>query len=486
MYTLSCDGFPLLDLRANDLVLVNPKVKLEVNTVGEGSFTIYKSHPYYDKLKKMKSVFEVKDDDDVIFRGRATGDTIDFDLGKAVDLEGSMAYFNDSIVRPFDFPADYERESDYISASYSGNVVKYFLQVLIENHNSQVQEFQRFKLGEVTVSDPNNYITRSNSDYASTWETLKSKLFGSSLGGYLCIRYEEDGNYIDYLSEFTEKNSQRILFGENLLNLVNKTEAVGTYSAMIPVGADGLTIASLPDGDITDDIVKSGDTIYSKKAVDEYGWIYAPPSESKWDDVTLADNLLSRSVDQLAGKGIFLANTLEATAVDLHFTDKQIMSLRIYKNVDVFSEPHEIEETVPLAKLELDLLNPQNTKIAVGETAMTLTDKTAVDLDNVVQEVNQTANNYFNSLQVKVVESVESELYPGEYRVFGKVNGLTVNLVTVEDDNANEYMFEFIPSETFTGLTITPDVRWPITPTIIPGKVHQVSILRSIGVLISA
>ena len=56
MYKLTCDGYPLLDWRDNNLILVNPKVKLEVNTVGEGSFTIHKEHPYYDKLKKLTTL----------------------------------------------------------------------------------------------------------------------------------------------------------------------------------------------------------------------------------------------------------------------------------------------------------------------------------------------------------------------------------------------------------------------------------------------
>ena len=35
MYTVKCDGFPLLDVRDEELVLVNPKLMLENNTVGE-------------------------------------------------------------------------------------------------------------------------------------------------------------------------------------------------------------------------------------------------------------------------------------------------------------------------------------------------------------------------------------------------------------------------------------------------------------------
>lgn len=376
MYRLYCDGFPLLDLRDNDLIIADPKVKLEVNTVGEGSFTIYKNHPHYDKLKKLKSVFEVTDDDGVIFRGRATGDTVDINHGMFVDLEGAMAFFNDSIVRSFNFPDDFKDDANYIAAAKSGNVVAFFLGWLIDNHNDQVQDFQKMKLGNVTVTDPNNYLGRSSDDYASTWEVMKAKLFDSSLGGYLCVRYEADGNYVDYLSEFTETNSQEIVFGENILDLKKASEASETYSAIIPIGTIGLTIAGLADRNLTDDLVKKGDTIYSKQAVAEYGWIYAPVSETTWDDVTDDANLLTKGADWLLNRAS-LMNAMEATAVDLHFTNEQIESLRIYKNVKVYSEPHGISETLPLSKLEIDLVNPQNTVIKVGRSLKSLTERTA-------------------------------------------------------------------------------------------------------------
>lgn len=406
MYYVTCDGFPLLDWRDDDLILVSPKVKLEVNTVGEGSFTIYKNHPYYDKLKKLKSVFEVSDETGVIFRGRATGDTIDFDHGMAVDLEGAMAFFNDSVVRPFHFPGDFEENADYITASESGNVIAFFLGWLIDNHNAQVEDFQKMKLGNVTVTDPNNYITRSSSGYSSTWEALKSKLFDSSLEGYLCIRYEEDGNYIDYISEFTEINSQEIVFGENILDLKDSTEASGTYSAIIPLGAADITIEGLVDGDITDDLVKSGDTIYSRSAVAEYGWVCAPTSETTWEDVTNDSNLLKKGAEWLANGGILVDHGVEVTAVDLHFTDAQIESLRIYKEVNVYSGPHGLSEKFPLSKLEIELLNPQNTKITVGKTIIPFTEKMGIqqeEVENKYSKISKTAD----EIRLEVVNKTE-------------------------------------------------------------------------------
>ena len=391
MYHIACDGYILFDPRDDELIVQSPKVNLEVNTVGEGSFYIYEDHPYYGKLKKLKSVFEISDDTGVIFRGRMTNDSRDFNDCKFVDIEGAMAYFNDSKVRPFSFPEDFIEDADYITAAESGNVIEFFLKWLINQHNSQVEEFQRFKLGNVTVTDPNNYLLRADSNYPSTWEVLKSKLFESALGGYLCIRYEADGNYIDYLSEFELTNTQEIVFGENLLDLKADSDATETYSAVLPIGAtietettdeDGNTVTnktiikidSLPDGDITDDIVKEGDIIYSKSAREEYGLIIAPVEKTTWEDVTDANNLLTKSANFLATDGMMLSETVEATAADLHFTDEQIQSFRIYRNVIVRSAPHGISRTEPLTKLGIDLQNPQNTKIVVGSARLTLTE----------------------------------------------------------------------------------------------------------------
>lgn len=389
MYKILCDGYPLLDLRDDDLIVSSPKARLESNTVGECSFTIHRNHPYFDKLKKLKSVFEVSDEYGVIFRGRMTNHSQDFDNSRFVDLEGAMAYFNDSVVRPYAFPDDWTQDEGYIAAAEGGNVVEFFLCWLIEQHNGQVEEFQRFKLGRVTVQDNsgNNYISRSDSKYPSTWATLKSKLFNSALGGYLCIRYEADGNYIDYLRDFELTNTQSITFGENLLDLNSETDATETYSAVVPIGAsieqeteDGgtinttVTISSLPDGDITEDIVKEGDMIYSRSAREEYGLIIAPVDVTTWDDVTEPNNLQSRAVNWLASDGVMVSDTVEVQAVDLHFTDSEIQSFRINRFVRVYSTPHGRSGIFPLTRLEIDLLAPQNTRITVGQTKRTLTD----------------------------------------------------------------------------------------------------------------
>lgn len=401
MYQIKCDGNIIYDVRDERLRLLSPRVDLEVNTVGSAGFTIYKDHPFYGSMSKMKSVFEISDDIGVIFRGRQTSDSVDFYKGKAVVLEGAMAFFNDSIVRPFRFPEDYAEDSGYQTAADSGgNVVEFFLSKLIENHNSQVEPFQRLKLGTVTVSDPNNYITRSSEGYSKTWDILKNSLFDSALGGYLCIRYENDGNYIDYLSDFTLTNVQEITFGKNMLDLTSDAEAAEVYSAILPIGATTESEAETNEADESEeetepetithtvtlsdtadfeesDIVKVGDTLYSKSAVNAYGWIYAPVDKSTWEDVTEVSNLLTKARQKLEGQGIMLNNTISINAADLHFTDEQIQSFRIYRKQIVNSPFHNLSAAYNLTKLSIQLAEPQNTVLTVGESQMSLIDQNA-------------------------------------------------------------------------------------------------------------
>lgn len=431
-YQIRCDEFILDDVRDDSLTVLNPVVDLEENAAGGCTFTIHKNHPYYGKMKSKKSVFEVSDEIGVIFRGRMTDNTTDFYNSKSVDLEGALTYFNDSTVRPYSFPADWSEDAEYLAAAESGNVVEFFLKWLISQHNAQVEEFQRFKLGSVTVVDNtgNNYISRSDSSYPTTWEVLKSKLFGSALGGKLCIRYEPDGNYIDYLSEYPLTNTQEIVFGENLLNLKCGSDSSATYSVVLPLGATiedeaetggekkRLTIESLADGDISEDIVKEGDIIYSRSAVEAFGRVCAPVKETTWDDVAEPGNLRTKAVTALVTNLMLVSSTIEVTALDLHFTDAQIKSFRFYRNVKVRTEPHSHNGTYQLPKLSLNLHSPQNTKITVGTTARTLTD----------------INTQKESETVQRIESAEKDIAESREQVSEVKNQLLIQQTQIMND----------------------------------------------------
>lgn len=370
MYQLNFEGFTLYDPRMEELTIRDVSVHLAVDAAGSMSFVIDHDHPFADQLTRMKGRLELLSDGLPIFRGRILSDTQGFDLERTVEAEGQLACLNDSVVPPFDFPADYEDDPAYEAAD---NVVAFWLGRLLEAHNAQVTEEQQIKLGQVTVSDPNNYITRSSTDYATTWATLTDKLSGSALGGHLLVRYEEDGTYLDYLEDYPLSNVQGITFAENLLELTDEIDATEVYTAILPVGAEGLTIANLPDGELTEDLVKEGSIIYSKAGVDKYGRIV---SVQTWDDVTEAANLRTKAMELLAQSGVLPLRTISVTAVDLHCTDSAIAALRVGRYTQVTSAPHGLDVRYALTTLEPDILDPGNTRITLGASVQTMTDRT--------------------------------------------------------------------------------------------------------------
>lgn len=370
MYQLNFNGFQLYDPRLEALTIRDVSVHLAVDEAGSLSFTIDHDHPFVGQLTRLKGRLELLADGLPIFRGRILSDVQNFDLSRTVEAEGQLACLNDSIVPPFDFPADYEGNPEYEGAD---NVVAFWLGKLLEAHNAQVTDEQQIKLGQVTVNDPNNYITRSNTDYATTWATITDKLSGSALGGHLLVRYEEDGTYLDYLADYPLSNVQDIEFASNLLDLTDEIDATEVYTAILPVGAEDLTIANLPNGDLTEDLVKEGSSIYSKAGVDKYGRII---SVQTWSDITEATNLRTKAMALLAQSGVLPLRTISVTAVDLHCTDSAIAALRVGRYTQVTSAPHGLDVRYVLTALEPDILDPGNTQITLGASVQTMTDRT--------------------------------------------------------------------------------------------------------------
>lgn len=85
-----------------------------------------------------------------------------------------------------------------------------------------------------------------------------------------------------------------------------------------------------------------------------------------------------------------------------------------------------------------------------------------------------------------IVESAAADLQPDTYQVYGEVDALNINLVPRDDGRVHEYAFEFIPTAAFTELRVTPEVKWANILRFEPGRVHQASIVRGVGILVYA
>jgi len=357
MYRVYSDGLLLYHSKLDSLKIFNPSVELEVNKTGSFLFNIYPDHPRYSLIKKLKSIITVYQDDYLLFRGRVLDDEVGWHNEKTVSCEGELAFLLDSIMRPYDF---------------SGSIPEY-LAILLDNHNAQVEAEKQFVLGNVTVTDANDYIVRSNIEYTDTWTEMQAKLV-DLLGGYLQIRHENGVHYLDYLQDFTLLAPQTITFGKNLLDLKRIRKGADIATAVIPLGAklkdvegndtdQRLTIATVNDG---------SDTIVDEEAKAQYGLIV---KTVVFDDVTEAANLLTKGKAHLA-QLVNLPETVELTAADLATVDTTFSSFHIGTKVRVTSSPHGINQLFTVSKLSINLLDPASNKLTLGGVVDTFTSKT--------------------------------------------------------------------------------------------------------------
>ena len=360
MYQITCDKKVIHDIRLKSRIVLSPKLNLETGKNGTLTFILPTQNDLYNDIQQKKSiiqVFRVERINGIItrtelFRGTAYSVKDDFYKRKQVECEGELSFFNDTVVRPYDFQGD----------------VNTLFKQYINNHNTQVNEEKRFTPRNCTVTDPNDYITRANINYPTSKNEMNDKLI-NILGGHFETGELEDGSgrYIDYLTSYDRKSNQTIEFGKNLLDITQciKTEDVATR--IIPLGKkddDGnyLTIKDVNNG---------LDYVQDDAAVTLFGII---EKTAIFEDVTIAENLLKKGQDTLQ-EYINSTVSIELSAADLHNLDVNIEAFKIGDNVRVISKPHELDRYFLLSKLSLALDSVSSCSMTLGATFKTFTQK---------------------------------------------------------------------------------------------------------------
>lgn len=420
MYKIYADKTLIYDSTLEDYKIGKGQITLETNKSGSFVFSIYLDHFYYDSFVRLKTVITVYKSNRIVFRGRILNDVTDYWNNKVITCEGELGFLQDSIIRPFLFTGTPE------------DLFKKF----IEEHNSQVDEFKRFKIGTVTVVDPNNYIGRSNSAYESALSNLNSRLIEDSLGGYFYITHGDDGKdltpTINYLADFTKISTQRIEFGSNLKDYTKTVKADDIATAIIPLGAeidDGnentenqkLTIASVNNGK---------DYVYSETGVSLYGWITKVVT---WEDVTDASNLKTKAeayLESVSKQNI----TIELNAIDLHLLDRSIESFNVCDYVRVISVPHNFDSTLLCNKQTLDLLKPENDSLVLGYTYSTFTDMSSKISSSVSNIVNIQSNINSISNRLTVLNKTVSDTGQNADEALENYQNVSKELSTVSGD----------------------------------------------------
>lgn len=347
MYTIYADDALLYSPGDEELSVLSPVLETQCNAAGTLTFVLLPEHPMYSALHKMRTRIDVRQDDEIIWRGRVLETETDFYRQKTVTCEGELTYLVDSVLHP------------YKLADYDGTAAGLF-RLYLTRHNEAVSEAQQFQIGNVDIETLSSV---ENTGYGNTWDEISDNLIDIH-GGFLRIRHEDGARYLDWTKESGTSCGQVIRFGENLLDLSEYVSASEVVTCLIPcAGQSGsqITISSVNGGK---------DYIEDAAGIALYGRIWGVTEFDAKD----ASTLLEMAKENLK-KRLKETITITISAVDLHLLDVNAESFRVGDKVRVVSPPHGIDAEYTCTAILLDLVNPDQSEYTFGtpETGMAST-----------------------------------------------------------------------------------------------------------------
>lgn len=357
-YRITMDGNPFCSSNVEHSAVLDPSVSLEVNKAGKLTFTILPDHPMYDQIALRQSMFDVYQNDELIFEGIATQEDTDFYNRKVISCEGELTFLNDSIQR---------------QAKYTNQSVQSLLGAYLAVHNSQVDADRQFSLGSVTVSEGNGILRYTN--FQNTMKEIGEDLI-DNYGGYLRVRHQDGYRYLDYLADPPRTSSQVIRLGKNLIDYSSNLSSLNIITCLIPRGAkiEGEEDVEGLEKRLDIKSVNSGKDYLIGTAAAWYGNVWGTQT---WDGVTTAAALKTKGEEYLEDAQ-WSNLVISASAIDLGLMEEDVEQFRILDMIRVVSEPHGIDRNFLLSKLDIKLDHPADTRITLGkETKLSLSARSA-------------------------------------------------------------------------------------------------------------
>lgn len=384
---LDADAYPVYDV----------SLSAEINGSGSCEFSIIKTHPLYDviDLYDTDRLVTVTEDSHILFKGYVASVDEDEYGVRTYSCTGILSFLKKSVVRPYSTDAEDEK---HIKAP---STIDGFFNWLISEHDNHTDRRKRFIVGrnEGDIVRRENVIHASSDSASTTADVLQSELL-DGLGGYIFVRYGDDGvTYLDYLSECRDTNAQIIDFGVNLVSYARTDDATDVATVCYAKGGtpkkdEGsdeekppVDLTKYPDGPFARGsyrFEKSGDRIICLDLVDKYGY-----SEMTFEDSDLLDpyELLDSAAIALL-KQLEPKVTIDIRAIDLSLFMDGYEPLRCGELVRVRSDPNGFDSYVLVSGMNLDLESPENTEYTLGTTFDAFTGES----NKIIRQLNATIN----------------------------------------------------------------------------------------------
>ncbi|MFS1663355.1 phage tail protein [Streptococcus sp. zg-JUN1979] len=346
--------------------LVTGKISKKKNTADEFVFTIAHNNPYYQKLVVIKGLVKVINlfDDSVVFYGRiidiAGSMSSEGRFSQEVTCESSLAYLHDMTLawekRPNRGPEEYFR-------------------YIIKFHNDRVEAHKRFKVGRVTVKNrtdlPYLYIT-----FESTWECIKNRLI-DKFGGYIVMRTEPDGNYIDYLEEVGEHKQTPIQLGRNIKSANKTVSLADMMTQIVPIGADDESYNADETGTTSDIIrpqVHIGTVNGGKMRLEDAELMKKFGIIRKivvWSEINDPRILKARGEQYLRDQKVAMANW-KVSVVERSLIDPRYEKFELYNYHPILNAPLSGIEELQIIGIDIDITQPQTVELEIGADSLTI------------------------------------------------------------------------------------------------------------------
>jgi hypothetical protein len=400
MYAMNYAGQVLHNPRT-DIQVLSAELKEESGQSPTLTFKVAPTHPLWstfghDAVMAIEREVELKEVEsgEVLFRGRVRSVPMTMDGAKKIVCEGSLAYLNDTTVRPYKTYDTTEIDCPINAPAEADKLFLWF----IDQHNAHVaNNCERFRVG-INAGISYGRLSRGTGSRPTTIKEMRDKLT-KLCGGYFRVRYDDYGSLIDWLpSRGAAESTQAVELGQNLLDLSTGADGKDIFTAIVPVGKagegehehdvtiddgeqDGIYVAVSPDYYIL------GDAVVDKAKAERYGVI---EKTIQYREISDKKQLAEKAMAELAAARF--DDAIEVSAFDLHYADKSIRPINFLERVDVESKPHGLSRMMLCVGRTIDICDPTHTKYKFGAIASTLTkDGTAAQDDADAQQRRVTA-----------------------------------------------------------------------------------------------
>lgn len=349
--------------------ILSGSIKQAQNAINEFTFVIPMQNDLYQKLIPFQSIVQVVNlyDEEVEFEGRVlsvSNKMTSTGFVQEVVCEDFLSFLHDSTQH-------YQKLKNAGAEAY--------LREILKQHNAQVEDYKRIHLRTVTVKSltdkPWRYL-----GYESTWDTIRDRIV-TNIGGYLTLRRENSGFYLDWTSSVGENQESPIQLGRNIKSASREISFDGIATQIMPIGADEKNSQNRSSDnkeeqgpDVTrkqiDISSVNGGKIWLEDAelVAKFGVIRKPVI---WTEIDNPQVLKNRGLQYLKNQRIALAKWT-VSAIERYLIDSRYAKFKIGNTHPILNAPLSGIERLQIIEKKIDILNPQSVDLVIGSKSQSL------------------------------------------------------------------------------------------------------------------